>query len=156
MALLLQDGSYLLLQTNGEPDGKLLLRGDPGAVYHALAPSWRTASFGEGASIVAWPSALDPNERKIYTIDASRELGGINDVIGSVNVQMSGLAILAGLRIYGVTSDSTHVSIWFEINAADRARSAWTAGETHLVTVTITAMGGQIFQRDVSLKIGQL
>jgi hypothetical protein len=157
MALLLQDGGYLLLQTGGAPAGILLLRGDPGAVFHATAPSWRTANFGDGTTVVSWSSPLDPNERKIYTINATTELNGINDTIRSVDVEMSGLAILAGLRIYGVTNDETQVSIWFEINAADRSRPVWSSpGETHLITVTITSMNGHVFQRDVSLKISQL
>ena len=157
MALLLQDGSYLLLQTGGSPSGILLLRGDPGAVFHAAAPAWRTADFGDGTSIVSWSGPLDPNERKIYTINVGTELNGIQDTIRSVDVEMSGLAVLSGLRIYGVTNDQTQVSIWFEINAADRSRPGWQSpGETHLVTVTVTSMGGHIFQRDASLRISEL
>jgi hypothetical protein len=157
MALLLQNGSYLQLQTGGSASGKILLKGDPGAVFHALAPPWRTANFGDGTTIVSWTSALDPSERKIYTVNAATELNGINDTISSVNVELSGLAALVGLRIYGVTNDLTQVSIWFEINPADRARPGWASpGETHLVTVTITSMGGHIFQRDISLRILQL
>ncbi len=157
MALLLQDGSYLMLQTGGTASGKLLIKGDPGAVFHALAPPWRTANFGDGTTVVSWSSGLDPSERKIYPVNAATELNGINDTIQSVDVQLSGLAILAGLRIYGVTNDQTQISIWFEINEADRARAGWTPpGETHLVTVTVTSMGGHIFQRDISLRIVQL
>lgn len=157
MALLLQDGSYLLLQTGGSPSGILLTRGDPGAVFHAAAPPWRTADFGDGTAIVSWSGALDPNERKIYTVNAATELNGIQDSIRSVDVEMSGLAILSGLRIYGVTNDQTQVSIWFEINPADRSRPGWQApGEVHIVTVTVTSMGGHIFQRDISLRISEL
>lgn len=157
MALLLQNNSYLLLQTNGVASGKLLLRGDQGAVFHALAPPWRTANFGTGTSTVSWPSALDPSERKIYTVNAAQELNGISDTINSVGVELSGLAALAGLQIYGVTNDATQISIWFQINTADRARAGWNApGEVHLVTVTVTSMGGHVFQRDVALRITQL
>lgn len=157
MALLLQNGSYLLLQTAGEPSGKLLLPGDPGAVYHALAPPARTANFGDGTASVSWGSPLDPNERKIYTVNASTELNGIGDTISSVDVALSGLSALAGLRIYSVTNDLTHVSIWLEINPSDRSRPGWLPpGETHVITVTITSMGGHVFQRDVSLKIVEL
>lgn len=157
MPLLLQDGSYLLLQEAGEPAGKLLLKGDPGAVFHAIAPAWRTADFGNGTSIVSWGGPLDPNERKIYTINAATELNGIQDSIRSVYVEMSGLAVLSGLRIYGVTNDQTQVSIWFEINPADRSRTGWRPpGETHIVTITVTSMDGHIFQRDASLRISEL
>jgi hypothetical protein len=156
MALLLQDGSYLQLQTDGTPVGKILLRGDQGAVFHALAPPWRTANFGTGG-IVSWTSSLDPSERKIYTVNAATELNGIDDKINSVGVELSGLAALAGLEIYGVTNDDTQVSIWFQVNEADRSRPGWNApGEVHLVTVTITSMGGHVFQRDVALRISQL
>ena len=157
MALLLQDGSYLLLQEAGVPAGKLLLKGDQGAVFHALAPAWRTAAFGDGSTRVSWVSPLDPSERKTYTIDASRELNGINDRIRSITVIPSGLAVVAGLIIYGVTNDNTNVTIWFEIDPADRTRSGWNSpGEVHYVTVQITTMNGHIFERNASLTIAQL
>lgn len=157
MALLLQDGSYLLLQEAGVPAGKLLLKGDAGAVFHALAPTWRTASFGDGSTSVSWLSPLDPSERKTYTVDASRELNGINDRIRSVVITPSGLAVLSGLIIYGVTNDNTNVTVWFEINPADRTRTGWNGvGEVHFVTVQITTMNGHIFERNASLKIAQL
>lgn len=160
MALLLQNphaGSYLLTQSAGAPSGKLLTRGDPGAVYHAIAPTWRVANFGDGTTTVAWGSPLDPNERKTYTINASTELNGINDRIQSVDVILSGLAALAGLHIYGVTNDDTQVSIWFEVDAVDRTRSGWNPpGEVHLVTITISTMGGHIFERTAALRVMQL
>ena len=157
MPLLLQDGSYLLLQEAGAPTGKLLLKGDPGAVFHALAPTWRTANFGDGTSGVSWGSPLDPSERKTYTIDASRELNGINDSIRSVVIVPSGLAVLSGLIIYGVTNDNTNVTIWFEIDPEDRTRAGWNPpGEVHYVTVQITTMNGHIFERNASLTIAQL
>lgn len=157
MALLLQDGSYLQLQIGGAASGKMLLKGDSGAVFHALAPPWRTADFGDGTTVVSWTSPLDPSEKKIYTINASTELNGIADAIQSVDVSLSGLAALVGLQVYGVTNDLTQVSIWFQVNGADQSRPGWAApGEVHLVTVTITSMGGHIFQRDVSLRILQL
>lgn len=157
MALLLQNGSYLQLQTAGVAIGKLLLRGDVGAVFHSLAPTWRTANFGDGTTIVSWTSALDPSERKIYTVNAATELNGINDTIQSVGVELSGMAVLVGLQIYGVTNDPTQISIWFQVNPADRSRPGWSApGEVHTVTVTVTSMGGHVFQRDVSLRVQQL
>ena len=157
MALLLQDGSYLLTQQASEPLGRLLIKGDPGAIYHALAPAWRTANFGDGSTNVAWASPLDPSERKTYTLNASTELNGIADRIQSVDVALSGLAALAGLQIYGVTNDDTAVSIWFEVGSGDRSRPGWNPpGELHLVTVTITSMTGHVFQRDVSLRVVQL
>jgi hypothetical protein len=107
--------------------------------------------------VVSWTSPLDPSERKTYTIDASQELNGINDSINSATVSLSGLAALSGLTIYGVTNDNTNVTVWFEISPADRARPGWKApGETHIVTVTVTSMGGHIFQRDASLRISEL
>ena len=157
MALLLQDGSYLLTQEAGTPLGKLLIRGDPGAVFHSLAPAWRTANFGDGTTNVAWASPLDPSERKAYTLLVSTELNGINDQIRSVDVALSGIAALAGLHIYGVTNDDTAITIWFEVDSADRSRPGWNPpGEVHIVTVTITSMGGHIFQRDVALRVAQL
>ena len=157
MALLLEDGSYFLIESNAQPVGKMLIKGDPGAVFHAMAPAWRTASFGDGTTVVAWRSPLDPSERKTYTIDASIELNAIGDQIKSVTVVMSGLAILAGLRIYGITNDTRNVTIWFEIDPADRARPGWKSpGETHLVTIQIAGMGGHIFERTASLIISQL
>jgi hypothetical protein len=157
MALLLQNGSYLLSQSAGVPAGKLLTRGDPGAVYHAVAPAWRTANFGDGTTNVAWAAPLDPAERKTYTISASTELNAIGDQIQSVQVALSGLAALAGLHIYGVTNDATNVSIWFEIDEIDRSRPAWNPpGEVHLVTITITGTSGHVFERTAALRIRQI
>lgn len=157
MALLLQNGSYLLVTPADAPAGKLLLRGDAGAVYHSLAPAWRTANFGDGTTAVSWTSPLDPAERKIYTVNASTELNAISDRIKSVDVTLSGLAALAGLHIYGITNDDTQVSIWFEINSGDQSRPGWNPpGEVHLVTVSITSMGGHTFERTIALRISQL
>lgn len=157
MALLLEDGSYLLLQSNEVSVGKLLLRGDAGAVFHALAPAWRTANFGDGTTRVIWTSPLDPGERKTYTVNAATEMVGISDVIQSVSVMPSGLAVLAGLEIYGVTYDETQVTIWFQINGLERSRPGWNdPGETHLITVSITSLGGHVFERDCSLHIQNL
>jgi hypothetical protein len=157
MALLLQDGSYLMLQAQGLSSGKLLLKGDPGAVFHTLAPAWRTANFGNGTTAVSWSAPLDPGERKTYSVDASTELNGINDTILSVTATLSGLAILAGLKIYGVTNDDKRVTLWLEILEADRARAAWNPpGETHVITVSIIAMTGQVFERSISLRVVQL
>ena len=106
---------------------------------------------------MSWQSPLDPSERKTYTVDASTELNGIGDRIKSVSISLSGLAALAGLTIYGVTNDSTNVTIWFEIDPLERSRTGWTPpGETHLVTLQIVTMGGHIFERTASLKISQL
>lgn len=157
MALLLQNGSYLLLTESNVPVGRLLLLGDSGAVFHSLAPAWRTANFGNGSTVVAWSSPLDPSERKTYTIDASTELNGIADSIKSVTISLSGLASLAGLTVYGVTNDNSNVTIWFEIASANRSRPGWAPpGETHLVTLQIVTMGGHIFERTAALKISQI
>ncbi len=157
MALLLEDGSYLLLELNTEPAGKLLLRGDPGAIFHSLAPDWRTANFGTGTTEVAWTSPLDPSERKIYTVDTATELRAVGDTIQSVTVTLSGTAVLAGLEIYGVTNDDTNVSIWLQVGVADRGRSGWTApGEVHVITVQVTGQSGHVFERDIDLRVSQL
>lgn len=156
MALLIQDGSYLVTQKNSAPIGKLLLKGDPGAVYHMIAPTWRRADFGNGTTSVAWTSPLDPSELKAFTIDASTELDGIADKIAMVDLTLSGLAAIAGLRIYGVTNDDRMVTVWFNVDEAERAKPAWNPpGETHTITCTITSMNGHIFERTVSLRISQ-
>lgn len=153
MALLLQSGDYLRLQPGG---GKLLLRGDQGAVIHVLAPAWRTADFGNGTTSPAWTSPLDPSELLEYTVNCGTELGGVGSSIASVTVTLSGLAIVAGLRIYGQTNDATNVTIWFNVDPADRVKTNWNPpGEVHTVTVTVTAMSGQIFERTISLTIRQ-
>jgi hypothetical protein len=157
MALLLQDGSYLLVQQASAPVGVLLVRGDPGAIYHTLAPSWRTANFGDGTTTVSWTSPLDPGERKTYTIDCTTELNAIEDRILSVTVTLSALASLAGLRIYGVTNDQTQVTVWFEIAAADRSRPGWNdPGEVHFVTVSVMGMSGHTFERMASITVKNL
>jgi hypothetical protein len=157
MALLLQDGSYLMLQALGASVGKMLLKGDPGAVFHTLAPTWRTANFGNGTTAVSWSSPLDPGERKTYTVDVSTELNGINDTILSVTATLSGLAVLAGLKIYGVTYDTLRVTLWLEILESDRSRAAWNPpGETHVITVSVTSMSGQVFERSIALRVVQL
>lgn len=152
MALLLQSGDYLRKQDGA----KLLTQGDPGAVFHVLAPSWRTADFGNGLTAVSWPAPLDPSELLEFTVNCGTELNGVNSRISTVQVTLSGLAIAAGLEIYGTTNDLTNVTIWFSVDPAERVKANWNPpGEVHLVTVTVTAMSGQIFERTVSLTIRQ-
>lgn len=152
MALLLEQGGYLLLAGGG----KILLQGDPGAVPHVLAPPWRTASAGTTNTTAAWPQPLDPSELKYYTVDWSGELDATGDRILSSLVTPSDLATLAGLRIRSETNDNTRVTIWFEIDAADRNKADWNAGQVHHVTSTITTMGGQVLERTVSLRVQHL
>lgn len=126
-------------------------------VAHINAPPWRTADFGNGSNRVSWLSALDPGEKKAYTINCSTELGDPNNRIEILNVTLSGLAILAGLRIRAISYDRTNVTLWLEIDEADRFRPNWDgAGETHTMTCTIDVTDGQRFERDVSLQICQL
>jgi hypothetical protein len=124
---------------------------------HILAPSWRTADFGDGSARVAWRSALDPGEKKAYTINCATELASATNQIEIVDITLSGLAVVAGLRILEVTYDRANVTVWLEIQDADKAKSNWLgAGETHFMTCTIDVTDGQRFERDVSLQIKQL
>lgn len=127
------------------------------AVAHIIAPSWRTADFGDGTTPVAWTSPLDPGETKAYTIDCSRELVSTENRIETVNVVLDGLAVLAGLRIQDQSFDRSHITLWLTINPADRTRSSWDGpGETHYMTCTINITDGQRFERDIALRIRQL
>lgn len=153
MALLLGSSGYLLLHSGGQ----LLLIGDPGAVYHTIAPIWRTANFGNGTTTVSWPSPLDPSEIKNYSIDCRVEMDGISSRISAVQVALSPLAVTAGLMIYGVTNDASFVTMWFMIDLSEQQKPNWTPpGEVHTVTCTVTSMDGEIFERTISLTIRQL
>lgn len=153
MALVLGNGSYLLLFGGG----KLLLDGDPGAISHALAPSWRTVNLGNGTTTVTWTNPLDPNELKNYTIDCSVEMDGISNRIASVSLVLSPLAVAAGLRIYGITNDMTNITVWFQIDEDERNHPGWEPpGEIHTLLCTVNAMDGQIFERTIALPIRRL
>lgn len=153
MALLLGSSGYLLLHSGGQ----ILLSGDPGAVYHTIAPIWRTANFGNGTTTVSWPSPLDPSELKNYSIDCSVEMDGIGSRISTVQVALSPLAVTAGLMIYGVTNDASFVTVWFMIDPLERVKPNWDPpGEVHTVTCTVTSMDGEVFERTISLIIRQL
>lgn len=126
-------------------------------MVHIIAPSWRTADFGDGSVRVAWRSALDPGEKKAYTINCATELATVDNRIEVVELVLSGLAIQAGLRIVDITTDRANVTVWLEIQDADKTKSNWLgAGETHFMTCTIEVTDGQRFERDVSLQIKQL
>lgn len=131
----------------------------PGAipvVAHFVAPPWRTADFGDGSVPVVWTSPLDPGERKAYSVDCSRELGSTN-IIEVLDVAPSGLALLAGLQISGMSHSTSLITVWMEINPGDRTRLNWNgAGETHYLTFTVDVSDGQRFQRDATLTIRQL
>jgi microcompartment protein CcmK/EutM len=131
----------------------------PGAipvVAHFVAPPWRTADFGDGSVPVVWASPLDPGERKAYSVDCTRELGSTN-IIEVLDVAPSGLALLAGLQVSGMSHSTSLITVWMEINPADRTRLNWNgAGETHYLTFTINVSDGQRFQRDAALTIRQL
>jgi hypothetical protein len=126
-------------------------------VPHINAPAWRTADFGDGSARVAWSSPLDPGEKKAYTIDCGTELVDPTNRIEIVNVELSGLASLAGLRIRAISYDRSRITLWLEINDADKIKENWSgAGETHTLTCTIDITDGQRFERTVSLQIKQL
>jgi hypothetical protein len=126
-------------------------------VAHMLAPSWRTADFGDGSSAVAWASPLDPSETKAYTINCASELATADNRIETLSVVPSGVATLAGLVVQEITYDRANITLWLTIAPDARNRSNWNgAGETHFLTVTITVTDGQRFERDVSLVVRQL
>jgi concanavalin A-like lectin/glucanase superfamily protein/parallel beta helix pectate lyase-like protein len=145
----------LLLRHTG-----LGVRTVPGAIdiiQHVNAPAWRTADFGDGNSRVVWRSPLDPGEKKAYTINCGTELSDITNRIEIVNISLSGLAILAGLRIRAMSYDRSNITLWLEINPADQVKPNWSgAGEVHTMTCTIDVTDGQRFERDVSLQIKQI
>jgi len=133
------------------------LPGQPEVVPHINAPTWRTADFGNGSSRVSWRSPLDPGEKKAYTINCATELVSADNKIETVNIALSGLAILAGLKIRAMSYDFSNVTLWLEIDPEDQNRTNWEgAGETHFLTCTIDITDGQRFERDVSLQIRQL
>lgn len=153
MALLLNSGGYLRTAASA----RILLIGDPGAVFHVIAPAWRRADFGNGTTAVGWTSGLDPSELKAYTIDCTTEMNGIADRIMTVDLTLSGLATTAGLQVYAITNDETQITVWFQIDPAERVKPNWNPpGETHLITCRVVSLGGHVFERTISLKIVQL
>lgn len=133
-------------------------QGEHPTLPHMRAPAWRTADFGDGSAPVNWLAPLDPSELKAYTIDCSRELtSSRTSRIMGISVQLSGLAIAAGLRIYGSSSDDTHVTIWFDLVESERVKVNWNPpGEVHTIVCRITASDGQIYERDAHLRVRQL
>ena len=126
-------------------------------VPHILAPSWRTADFGDGTSPVNFAQALDPGEVKAYTIDCSREIPSSDNKIEVYTITLSALAALAGLRIRDESKDRSTITLWLQIDPADRSKPNWDgAGETHVMTCRIEVTDGQIFERDISITIKQL
>ena len=90
MALLLKQPGYLLLKMGG----KILLKGDAGAVLHLVAPAWRTVDTGNGqTTAITFASALDPQELKYYTINWATELDGTTDTIALSEFSLSASAI---------------------------------------------------------------
>ena len=136
--------------------GNFTAPGQPETVPHMNAPAWRTADFGDGTTRVAWRSALDPQEKKAYTINCAQELNTLDNRIETVSIVMSGLAVLAGLRIRAMSYDRSNITLWLEINSADQTRPNWQTGEVHTLTCTIDVTDGQRFEREVSLTIRQL
>lgn len=153
MALLLQQGGYLRTQDFG----KILLIGDDGAVVHVLAPAWRTADAGNGTGTVAFPSPLDPAEMKAYTINWSIEMDGAGDRIATSTLTLDPVAVSAGLEIHATTNDQKNVTVWFRVADGETTNARWNgAGEVHRFTSTVTTMGGQTFERTISLPVRQL
>lgn len=129
---------------------------DPG-VAHILAPPWRTVDFGDGTTATNWLGPLDPGELKAYTVNCSKELDAVSAQISKISMEMSGLAVLAGLKIFARTNDTRNVTIWLYVDEDDRVKSNWNPpGELHTLTCTITSSRGQVFERTIGLKIKQL
>ncbi len=153
MALLLKQGGYLRTKSLD----KILLIGDDGAVVHVLAPAWRTADAGNGTGAVSFPAPLDPSELKAYTINWATEMDGIGDRIATSALVLDPLAVSAGLMVHATTNDQRNVTVWFKVADSEKGNARWGGqGETHRLTSTVTAMGGQVFERTVSLTVRQL
>lgn len=154
MALLLKVGGYLLRKAGG----KVLLQGDPGAVPHVLAPSWRTADMGNGQTTsIAFASALDPSEIKEYTCNWATETNGANDRIDTSSLSLSSQAIVAGVLIHATTNDNTSVTVWLKVDAALQGSNAWNGdGEAHTLVSRITTLGGRVFERTAAYTVRQL
>lgn len=153
MALLLKQGGYLLRKAGG----KILLQGDPGAVAHVLAPSWRTVDMGNGqGGALAFAAPLDPSEIKEYTLNWATEANGANDRIATSALVLSSQAIVAGLMVHSTTNDNTSVTVWLKVDPALQGSAAWAEGETHVLTSKVTTLGGRVFERTASVTVRQL
>lgn len=143
----------IVAQVTGRPVDPL---NDPG-VAHVLAPPWRTVDFGDGTTITNWLGPLDPFELKAYTINCGKELDGVSSVISDVTLELSSLAVLAGLKIFARTNDGRNITIWLYVDEQDRVKSNWNGlGELHTITCKITSSRGQIFERIIGLTIKKL
>lgn len=154
MALLIKNSGYLLLKMGG----KILLKGDAGALLHRIAPAWRTVDAGNGqAASITFGSALDPQELKYYTIDWTTELDGTSDTIALSEFTLSPSATVAGLLIHAVTTDTKRITVWFKLDASVQNSTVWLgAGEVHTMLTRITTVSGQIFDRTIRLPVRQL
>lgn len=154
MALLLKSLGYLTLKSGG----KALLKGDPGAVTHVIAPPWRTIDVGNGQTDnLAFASPLDPAEVKYYTLDWSTELDGTSDSISLSDFTLSPTAIAAGLLIHALSNDAKRVTVWLKIDGSLQSDARWSgAGETHSMQTRITTVKGQAFERTVRVTVKQL
>lgn len=143
----------IVAQITGRPVDPI---NDPG-VAHVLAPPWRTVDFGDGTTTTNWLGPLDPFELKIYTINCGKELDGISSVISKVTLDLSSLAVLAGLKIFARTNDSRNITAWLYVDEEDRVKSNWNGrGELHTITCKITSSRGQVFERTIGLTIKKL
>lgn len=149
MALLLKQPGYLTLKMGG----KMLLKGDPGAIIHLLGPQWRTVDAGNGQSTaITFSSPLDPQEIKYYTIDWTVEMAGTSDTIATSDLTLSPAATAAGVTIRATTNDTSKVTLWLTIADDMKSASQWQgAGETHTLSNRITTTAGQIFERTIRL-----
>jgi hypothetical protein len=56
-----------------------------------------------------------------------------------------------------MTNDSSNITVWFNIDPAERGKPNWAPpGETHAMLCTVTSLSGEIFERRVGLPVAQL
>jgi hypothetical protein len=163
--IVMDDGSQLALASGY----LLLLATDSGAyipVPHPIAIAQRTVEAGYGAEALAFPGPLDPAELKYFTVTWDVELNAANDAIvpddgtpegQSVFLTLSGPAVAAGVQVHAFSQDSRSVTFWLKVADSQKTRTQWNGtGETHVITIRIITIRGQVFERDISFKVKQL
>lgn len=155
--LALASGYILLLAT--DPEGDL-------PVAHPIAIAQRTVEAGYGANPLAFEGPLDPAELKYFTVTWDTELNAANDSIvpddgteagQSVFLTLSGAAVSAGIQVHAFSQDSRSVTFWLKVLESQRNRTQWNGvGETHIITISIITIRGQVFERDISFRVKQL
>lgn len=107
-----------------------------------------------------WPGPFDPSDYKDYVADWSATL--VEDTITDAIVELTPEASTAGLKIDtdirppAITHEGQAVTVWFEIDEANRNDPIFDGAGTRLgVIFTVETLGGRRLQQTWTLGVMQ-